>query len=395
MNILFLTHRFPYPPNRGDRIRSYHMLRYLSEHADVWLGTLSAQPPDKESSEVLARLCKGTLIEHWHPHWKWLRAAWSFLCGRTLSEGLFHSRRLHNRLEKLAQTVQFDGIVVFCSSMAQYLDTRSFRDSAAGVIIDLVDVDSQKWYDYAEKAHGWRKWIYHTEGSRLRKLETELEKRCDALVVVTPEELATYKSFCKTEKIYAVPNGVDSDFFSPAPDTQPIPKRCVFVGALDYHANLDGITWFIQNIWPELIEKHPEAQLDVVGSNPGAQIKRLAQRSPGVNLVGEVEDVRPYLHRSCLVTVPLRVARGIQNKVLEGMAVGKAVIASPESVEGIQAQDGEHLCICSTPREWIMRIDELFQDPARRITLGKQARERILQCYSWDAQLSGLGDLLF
>lgn len=405
MKILFLTHRYPHPPNRGDRIRSFHLLEYMSERGEVTLVTFFDEPPSDESRQVLASLCQDVLAFSW-PRWKkWWYAGCSFLFGKTVTEGLFYNRWLRAQLLSLMGEQDFDVIVVFCSSMFQYVKflkkhARKINGNLEfpRVIVDLVDVDSQKWYDYAKVAKIPLKWLFKLEGRRLRQVETQIESESEAMMVVTQEEMALYRSFCPTKKIFPVTNGVDTVFFDrEAPalrQTEGIPFRCVFVGAMDYRANVDGVLWFIKEVWPKVREKFPEAEFDVVGSNPVMNLVRVAAESPGVNVLGSVPDVRPYLKRAAVAVIPLRVARGIQNKVLESLSMGCAVTASAQSVEGIEAVSGEDLFICDSPEEWTEKISDLFKNENLRYKLGSHGRELVIRRYAWSACLENFGNLL-
>ena len=406
MKILFLVHRYPHPPNRGDRIRSFHFLEYLSRLGEVTLGTLYEEPPSEESRAVTASLCREVIACPWRKYRKWRRAGMSLLCGKTMTEGLFYDRELRNRLKRLAKERHFDVIIVFCSSMFQYVDifTKNQRKSgenvpaAPRVIVDLVDVDSQKWFDYAKVARIPARWLFLTEGKRLRRLETKIDASAERLLVVTPEEAEVYRGFHPAGKITAVRNGVDTKFFDPdLPELSAVPEipyRCVFVGALDYRANVDGVLWFLKEVWPAVREQFPEAEFDIVGSNPVSALRRAAETVPGANLVGGVPDVRPYLKRAAVVVIALRIARGIQNKVLEGLAMRRPVVASRQSAEGIEAASGKELMVCDLPGEWINTISSLFKNEILRYKTGYLGREFVENHYAWEACLAPLENLL-
>ncbi len=417
MKILFLTHRYPHPPNRGDSIRSFHMLECMAEMGDVTLGTLYEQPPAEESRNVLDSLCQEVIALPWHPRRKWWRAGRAILCGKTMTEGLFYDRALKKRLTALAEREHFDAIVIFCSSMFQYarifLDAEKRKNARADknvennqqkknrqtkIIVDLVDVDSQKWYDYAKVSWGPSRWLFLREGARLRRLETKIGDVADAVLVVTPEEAELYKRFHSAGNIIPMANGVDTDFFNPdAPelvDVAEIPYRCVFLGAMDYRANIDGVLWFMREVWPAVRERFPEAEYDIVGSNPSESLKAAATGVPGVNVVGRVPDVRPYLKRASVSAISLRVARGIQNKVLESLAMRSAVIASPQAAEGIELDSGEELLICDRPTDWVEQISALFKNASLRYKLGQDGRNLVEERYGWRSRLGRLRALL-
>lgn len=389
--LLYLVHRVPYPPNRGDRIRSFHLLKFLAELAEVHLAFLCHQRPDPQTLDALGRYCEQIAAAPLGRRARWVHAAWSLGRGRTATEGLFHSARLKHVVARWARKNRFDLIVVFCSSMAQYLDAPGLN--GATVIVDLVDVDSQKWFDYAQRSWGLKRRLFQLEGRRLRRVEISLADRVDGLTLVSPQEAELFRSFCPSSNPSVISNGVDLDYFQPdGTGGSPLSQTCVFVGALDYEANLDGATWFGREIWPRVRGGHPQATFRLVGSRPGRAARRLA-RLPGVELTGEVPDVRPYLSEAAIVVVPLRVARGLQNKVLEAMAVGKPVIATPQALQGIGATPGVHVCQSATPDGWVEVVARLLSNADLRSRIGRAARAFVEQQFAWEPRLSALREV--
>jgi len=427
--ILFLAHRTPYPPNRGDRIRSYHMIRFLAERADVHLAFLANEEPDPTTVEALESVCARVAWARLHPRLRWVHGAMSLARGRTATEGLFRSRDLARTVKSWAIGTKFEAVVAFCSSMVQYLNVAPLRD--VPTLVDLVDVDSQKWLDYAAGTRGLKRAVYRCEGRRLRRLECSLPGRARAVTFVSQAEANLFREFCPAENVRAVPNGVDLDYFDPerfelaesngraqnrqglaqfaqsAEQTVPVPfsedgfqfavesaaNTCVFVGALDYKANVDGVCWFCERVWPEIRRRHSDATFELVGSNPSAAARRLGEL-PGVKLIGPVPDVRPHLVNASLVVVPLQVARGLQNKVIEALAMGKAVVTSPQAAEGLAVEDGIHLRLARDPEQWVREIAALFDNPAHRARLGRAGRQYTEVHHRWEAQLAPLARLL-
>lgn len=404
MDVLFITHRFPHPPNRGDSIRSFHFLERFSQMGNLYLATLYDQEPSAESRRILNERCVEVLARRWGRYRKWIRAGKALLTGQTMTEGLFFNRDFRKGLKELVQKKKFDRIVVFCSSMFQYLDVLSETPNEnTPVIVDLVDVDSQKWFDYSSRSRGWKKYVFQLEGRRLRRLETRIGGECAALLAVTPEEIALYRSFIDEPTrsrlhLEAIPNGVNVEYFDPLrpefQETAELPDRLVFVGALDYRANVDGVEWFAANVLPDLRQEFPNCEFDVVGSRPVPVLKRLAETVPGINLAENVPDVRPYLKRASVVIVPLQVARGLQNKVLEACAMARPVVASQCAAEGIQNRTSEDFLVCQTAEEWKLALSTLLQNPALRRKYAENGRKMIEKHYAWDAQLNRLEDLV-
>ncbi|MDZ4817767.1 MAG: TIGR03087 family PEP-CTERM/XrtA system glycosyltransferase [Planctomycetota bacterium] len=390
MNILYLTHRVPYPPNRGDRIRSYHTLRHLAKRANVYLACLADEPVSAETELALGALCTAHKIVRLNAT-RWLRAASSLARGGSITQGMFASPPLSKAISEWSGKIQFDAVLAFCSSMEPYLNVPGLAN--VPVVTDLVDVDSQKWLDYAESAGILRRWLYRLEGARIRKAESRLVDRSKAVTLVSQAEAELFCKSIPNSKTHAVINGVDSDYFDGAATSGNSPLRLVFVGALDYRPNIDGIRWFCQKVWPRLREKCPLAELTIVGRAPTGAVSDLASR-PGVQIAANVADVRPYLAQATLVIAPLQIARGIQNKVLEAMAMQRCVVGSSSALHGLDLESGVHAVQCDSPTEWIQTIADLALTPDRVADIGTQARRFVLARHDWSHCLRPLGALL-
>jgi polysaccharide biosynthesis protein PslH len=395
-NLLFLAHRVPYPPDKGDRIRTFNLLRYLERRARVHLACLADEPVSDEIRLALGRHCERVAILPVGGWRRWLRAGLSLVRGGTVSEGAFNIPALRTLLSRWASETRFDVALASASSIASYLRLPELRDVPA--VIDLMDVDSQKWFDYAASRRGPRAWLYHTEGRRLRRLEQTVAAWAHAVTLVGEAEASLCRQFCQNGPIHAITNGVDLDYFHPASratsDSGPLAKwSCVFVGALDYLPNVEGSLWFCREVWPQVLRHRPEARLYLVGRRPSPAVQSLAAL-PGVELVGQVPDVRPYLAGSAVTVVPLQIARGVQNKVLESLAMARPTIASPQSLAGLNAQPGVHLLKASAPEEWRRTILALFDDPALGRRLGEAGRSYVEEHHCWERCLEPFAALL-
>lgn len=387
--ILFLVHRIPYPPDRGDRIRSYHLLRYMSARADVHLATLADEPVTPETMAAL-RGCAREVCVARLDRFRWLRGAKNVLLGRPASEGLFQSRLLSNTVHRWRRHRRFDAIVVYCSSMFHYV--RAPHNGNTHLIVDLVDVDSQKFFDYAATARGWKRCLFHREGTLLRRVEREVVERAAAVVLVSENEARLFRSICPNDRTFSVTNGVDFDYFKPV-DGDGIPGRCVFVGALDYRANVDGVLWFCRHVWPRVRQARPDAAFAIVGRNPVAEIREL-RHIDGVEVVGATPDVRPHLADASVAVAPLRIARGIQNKVLEAMAMRRAVLASTQALEGLNAAPGRHVVVAESPGQWVEETLKLMQDSQLRSTIGNAGRKYVESHHDWNTCLAPFSAIL-
>lgn len=389
--ILYVTHRVPYPPDRGDRIRTWNVLKFLAARADVDLACLADEPVSDETMRELRNVTTQLAVIPHTGRRRYLRGALSLLRGKTVTEGLFESSQLETVLTEWNKANRYDAVMASSSGVARYL----FPSYVTGSVkrwVDLIDVDSQKWLDYSRASRFPLSQVYRTEGNRLRNVERKLAETCDRLLVVSDAERDLFHSFCPTNRISAVSNGVDYHYFAPQQHPQCEPHSCVFVGVMNYKPNVDAARWFAEQVWPQIRLRYPDAQFYVVGKSPTAEVLAL-QSMAGIQVTGSVPDVRPWLFRATCAVVPLQIARGVQNKVLEAMACGRPVVCSPEPLKGLIAEPGRHLLRAHTPAEWVSSICRLFDDKQLQNTLGSAAAACVQQCYSWDAALASLAEL--
>jgi sugar transferase (PEP-CTERM/EpsH1 system associated) len=386
-DILFVTHRLPFPPDKGDRVRTLHLLRFLSTRARVHLASLADEPVSAEAATLLGGLCaRVTAVPLGRFHW--LRGLTAVPRGGTISEGVFQSKALAQVIRAWAADTRFHGAVASATSVAHYLRLPGLERTTR--VVDSVDVDSQKWFDYAAMAGRPKSWVYKLEGYRLRKREQQICEWADAVTLVSDREAAMMRELTGTPNLTAVTSGVDLKYYTPAP---PGPESgCLFVGALNYLPNVDGITWFARTVWPELRHHRPEAVLRVVGRKPVAAVKELAT-IPGIELVGPVKDVRPHLATAAVVIAPLRIARGLQNKVLEAMASGKAIVSSPAALAGFGFPDLPALS-ADEPRDWCEKVSFLLTNEAERRRIGLAGRIYAELHHQWSACLEPFGRIL-
>jgi sugar transferase (PEP-CTERM/EpsH1 system associated) len=387
--VLYVVHRIPYPPDKGDRIRAFHLLKHLARAAAVHLACLADEPVQPDAVRALQEICERVAVIRLGGPSRSLRALGSLALAGTVTEGAFHSPTLRATLRDWGRDTRFAACLASASSMAPYLRLPELREVPA--VVDLVDVDSQKWLDYAAAGRGARAWLYRTEAERLRRLEQELSSWARAVTVVSDAEAAIYRSFCPKGPVHVVTNGVDLDYFRPVPAA--IEPHCVFVGALDYRPNVDAVCWFSAEVWPEVRRRRPEARLVLVGRRPAAVVRRLASL-PGVRVVGPVPDVRPYLARAALAVAPLRIARGVQNKVLEALAMGKTAVISPQCLAGLRLKPGAHVLVATSAAQWVEAVLSLLDDKALRDRLGAAGRRHVEEHNRWERCLEPFGDLL-
>lgn len=389
--VLYLVHRVPYPPDKGDRIRNFHILSWLARRASVHLACLADEYVDQQSVGMLEKLADRVAVVRQRAGSRWGRALWSFAQGSTISEGAFHSSELCNLVQRWVGDTRYHVALASASSLAPYLRLKELESVPA--VVDFVDVDSQKWLDYASACNGPRAWLYRIEGERLRRLENETTDWARGALLVSEAETNLFRQTCNASNVHTVPNGVDMKYFHPSEAEVETGQTCVFVGALDYRPNIDGACWFCRQAWPEILRRHPAARLLLVGRCPVPEVRRLADL-PGVEVVGQVPDVRPYVQQATVVVVPLRLARGIQNKVLEAMAMGKATVASPQALAGLRARGSVPVVTASTAPEWIESVTRLLDDPAERRRLGREGRHYVEEFRHCDRSLEPLESIL-
>jgi sugar transferase (PEP-CTERM/EpsH1 system associated) len=389
-NLLYLVHRMPYPPNKGDKVRSYHLLKHLAQRHQVFLGTFCDDPDDVQHIDSLRALCSDLHVARLSPRRARLASLVGLLSGQALTLRYYQDLGLQRWVANTVAAQAIDAVVVFSSAMGQY----ALRCPGLPMLVDLVDVDSAKWTEYAP-AHAWpMSWLYRREGNRLLSYERSLVARATASFLVTSKEVELFNALAPelAGMVQVSSNGVDADYFSGDPG-RASPYRddeiaLVFTGAMDYWPNVDAVSWFAAEALPLLRLKWPALRLHIVGRSPSAAVRALASGSVVVS--GTVPDVRPYLQHAAVVVAPLRLARGLQNKVLEAMAMARPVVAAKSCVEAIDVRPGQDLLSAHTIDDYVSLVDGLLRDPDRAAALGQAGRQRVVDVYSWPAQLAAL-----
>jgi sugar transferase (PEP-CTERM/EpsH1 system associated) len=385
-SILFLCHRLPWPPDKGDKIRSYRILRRLSEHHRVYLGTFVDDPADWKYLPAVEAVCAGVCVrplKRWQTRW---RALASLARGQALTIGIYQDRRLARWVERLLADRRVDAALCFSSGVAPFV----LPHPELRRVMDFVDVDSDKWRQYAESHGGAAGMIYRREARRLAAFEGAIAEEFDASVFVSEAEAEFFRREVpeSADKVFGIPNGVDPGYWNSQPAFPnpylPGERVVVFVGAMDYRANAHAVEWFAHEVWPRIYAGRDDARFYIVGSKPTAAVRALA-RIAGIKVTGRVEDVRPYVAHAHAVAAPLRIARGIQNKVLEALAMEKVVLATPQAWEGIGDFEGRRGCIDASPEvlatealRWL-GVPEPMRVPA--------ARAQVLARHDWERNL--------
>lgn len=394
--ILFLVHRAPWPPDRGDRIRSWHMFEALTKLAPVHVAALADNPADAAAARAkMAPLCKSLVIEMRKAS-RPIALVQAVLRGEPVSNRLFRSAALARHVDDLVGRGGITHIVAFSGQMAQYIPANFDRT----VLMDFVDVDSAKFATYAKQDKRQPlNWVHAREARVLGAYEAEVARRVDASLFVSEAEAALFRkqSELGADRVRAVENGIDTDRFDPAIPLDAVGAGegplAVFTGQMDYRPNVDAVRWFATDILPLIRQRHSQARFAIVGRAPTDEVRALAVL-PGVTVTGEVPDVRPWLSAAEAVVAPLLLARGVQNKLLEAMAMARPVVASAAAAEGIDATPGEHLLVADNAAAMADAVCSLFDNRVVAAKMGQAARAQMIARYGWDARLAPLGELL-
>ena len=387
--LLFLAHRIPFPPNKGDKIRSFHLLQHLSKRYEIHLGAFIDDADEWQYQDALKPYCASLKLLPLHPRPAKLASLVGLLTGEALTLPYYRNRELKRWAFELAASGKVTRGLAFSSAMAQYMPGGLTRR-----VLDMVDVDSDKWTQYAPTQHWPLSLVYAREGRKLAEWEARMAQDFDATLLVSADEAALLQQRVPDakHKIGVFENGVDTGYFSPARDyPNPYPadvQSIVFTGAMDYWPNVDAVTWFAKQIFPAIREMAPAAQFTIVGSRPGDVVRRLA-RQPGVIVTGGVPDVRPYLAHAACAVAPLRIARGVQNKVLEAMAMARPVIVSAQAAEGIRAESGRDFILAQGEAEFVHAVVSQLHSA----TSAARARDCILAHYDWTRNLNTIDPL--
>ncbi|NTS75955.1 TIGR03087 family PEP-CTERM/XrtA system glycosyltransferase [Catenovulum sp. SM1970] len=398
--LLFLSHRIPYPPNKGDKIRSFNILKFLSERYSIHLGTFIDDPNDFQyqasldeftASKTCLPLSRSAVSQA-------KGAAKAFIEQKPITLPCFYSEEMSNWVEQTIEQHDIKKVFIFCSSMAQYVEGEKYQ--GLDRIIDFVDIDSDKWRQYAENKPFPMSAVYNREYKTLAKYENKIAEQFTNSLFVSPDEAEQFKkqiNACFGDKVHPILNGVDTKFFDPTieltceeyPDLHE-QKFIVFTGAMDYWANEEAVLWFAENIWPQLESKYQNTKFYIVGGNPSETIKNLSKKYDNVVVTGRVHDIRPYIKHASLCIAPLRIARGIQNKVLEAMAMSKPVVMTQMAAEGIEFPQEQLDFISDDSGQFLNAIEKLIEDTNHTKSIGIQNLEWIKAHYQWRAVLQPL-----
>lgn len=388
-DILFLAHRVPFPPDRGDKIRAFNILSYLSRRKRVHLIAFADDPADLKRKSGLSKITASRQIV-WRGKGQAVAGVQALTSRRPFSLTAFDNPELRQAVQDALAQRSIDTIYVFSSQMAQYLPVKPRQR----VVMDFVDMDSAKFATYGKTTRGLTGWMMRREARMLAQYEKSVAAKADASLFVSEAEAGLFRERTHAERVHAVENGIDTVKFDPAAAfarIEAVAPLIVFTGQMDYRPNIEGVTWFAETVFPHIRVRHSEAQFAIVGRKPDAAVQALA-RIDGVTVTGEVPDVRPWLAAASVVVAPLKLARGVQNKVLEAMAMARPVVASTAAATGID--HGGTIALGEGVGGMADAVNALIEDPERGVELGRAARQRVIDLYGWDAKLAALDGIM-
>lgn len=389
MKILFACHRLPFPPNRGGKIRPFHMIEHLSRKHEVVVASLAHTEEELHEGTGLKDHCAEVIAEVLPSSTRWLQACRALPTSKPSSVAYFSSARLQQRINQAWQKGGFDVAMVHCAFMGHYVAglRGGFR------ILDYGDLDSAKWFDYVKYHNFPLSMGYQIEAQKLRREEKALAPKFDRCIFTTQGELEEFKTLNVTVPCTVIPNGVDFEHFQARAEPAKDSFAIVFLGRMDYFPNVDGVQYFVAQILPLIRKEVPQASLRIVGSNPTRSVRNLS-KIPGISVTGYVSDVRPYLQDAAVAVAPLRIARGTQNKILQFLSMGIPVVASPEAARGVQAVPGTHLSVAGSPEEFARSVVAILRDPQLQRKFADAGRRHLQTVHDWPRSMQILDGLL-
>ena len=390
-DLLFLAHRIPYPPDKGDKIRSWHIFEYLARRHRVHLGCFVDDDNDCQHQPMLRKMCASAHFARLDPMRARIMSLRGLFRGEPLSLAYYRDRGMARWVRGRLDGGGVARAFLFSSPMAQYVADYA---GSLSVIMDFVDVDSDKWARFADGKRWPMSALYRRESRRLLAFERRVAATAETSLFVSSAEAGLFRELAPecAARVHHICNGVDFEFFSPDRDyDNPYVDQgpcLIFTGAMDYWANVDAVTWFAEEVFPAVQAVVPGVRFFIVGGKPTAAVRKLAV-NPGVEVTGRVADVRPYVAHAAASVAPVRIARGVQNKVLEAMSMARAVIATPEAAEGIDVQPDEEILIAAGAADFATAVSGLILGKFE-VDIGANARRRIISNYGWPTNLAAL-----
>lgn len=386
MKILFLSQRVPYPPNRGDKITTWRLVDRLRRDHEVRCVAFAHDAADLKAA---ADLCEMGIPTTPIPHkerWKKLCSLPLFLTKTPLTLGVYGSKELQAKVDELAGWA--DMAYAYSSSMGAFLEPHAHLPR----VMHLGELDSDKWRQYADGARFPMNLVYRRESTTLLEFERRIAHAFTENVLCTPIEQRIFEELIPGASSTVLRNGVDLEAFHPAPEKAQS-ENLVFTGVMNYHPNVDGCLWFAKEILPRIRERHPDARFTIVGSHATPEIRALGEQEC-IHVTGFVDNVTDWVQKAVVAVAPLRIARGIQNKVLEAMACGLPVVGTTSATQGVEGQAGRDYLVADDVTLFVDDVCRLLARPERARELGQNARRFVEQNYNWEAVFGHLDTIV-
>ena len=389
MNILFVCHRFPFPPNEGGKIRAFNIIRHLSQNHSVVVATLAESDNELFHGSDLRGYCDEVIAEVLPPSVRWRQACQALFSSTPSSVAYFRSSSLLKRIQDMSRQSEFDATIVHCAFAAQYVTSLQ----AGYRYIDFCDLDSGKWFDYSQHKRQPLSLAYGLEAQKLRKYEIAIARHFHSATVSTNGELDEFQTLGVSIPCKVIPNGVDFNYFQQTPVSRQNPSTIIFLGRMDYFPNVDAVLFFAKHILPLIRHRYPQVTLRIIGSNPTREVRHLAL-TPGISVTGYVPDVRDHLHDAVVSVAPLRIARGTQNKILESMSMGIPVVATSAAAKGVVAIPGKHLLVADGIKAFASKVIEILQDKQLQRQFSINGRQHVETQYAWPVIMNSFDQIL-
>jgi len=386
VRILFLSQRIPYPPNRGDKITTWRLVDRMRRSHEVTCVAFAHDAHDLQAARELEAMGIPTLPIRHRDGWKRLASAPRLLGSSPLTLGVYGSRKLQAVVDRLMPDA--DLAYAYSSSMGAFLEKHAGKPR----IMHLGELDSDKWRQYSSHAGFPMRQVYERESRTLLEFERRIATSFSENVLCTPLEQKIFQERIPGAPSIVLRNGVDLKYFRPA-DAEPWPGHIVFTGIMNYYPNVDGCRFFVNEVYPLVRKEFPRAKFTIVGANPTPEVRKLG-RAIGVSVTGFVHDTRKILRTASISVAPLRIARGIQNKVLEAMAMGIPVVGTTSAVQGVEAVDGRDYLVADDARSFAEAVCRLLRDPETAQEQGMRGRRFVEQNYDWEVVFRPLDELL-
>lgn len=396
LKILIISHRIPFPPNKGEKIRTFNQIRFLvgRGHDVVILSPCEDELEIGYASELEKTLGVKTLVFRLSN--KWLRLVTGLLKNEAFTTSYFHNRKIQKALDELLISTNFDAVLCTGSALAPYI-FRSIKKNCLSqsfgcrLFMDFMDLDSDKWHQYESKASFPMSIVYRREARLISVLEKRIYEQFDKCFFISENEVNLFSlELSKNEKLQVLGNGIDTDLFFPEKESDGTSGPVfLFTGVMDYRPNEDAVIWFVDSLWEKIKETWPNSEFVIAGMNPSLKIRRLESMS-GITVTGYVQDIVPYYRAADIFVAPFRIARGVQNKILQALACGLPVITTPRGLEGINAQDGKEVLVAKDESEFFHAIKRVLEDSDLCEHLSKSGSDLIQREYSWNSALEVL-----